>query len=83
MKNKELKPYGWWYPISTYANTADGYYAGFKESIEHLKGILINEVKPTTEYDGPMLNIIKRVLSMGFLAFHKVSKGMFALSSKH
>ncbi|ORZ01304.1 serine hydrolase FSH [Syncephalastrum racemosum] len=40
---EELKPYGWWYPTSTYPNTAEGYYTGFRESVEHLKDILIKE----------------------------------------
>lgn len=39
----ELKPYGWWFPVSSNPNTAEGYYAGFKESIEHVKKILIEQ----------------------------------------
>ncbi|CDS04144.1 hypothetical protein LRAMOSA07098 [Lichtheimia ramosa] len=41
--SEELKPYGWWFPISSYANTEEGYYAGFKESVEYLKDVLVKE----------------------------------------
>ncbi|KAI9323731.1 serine hydrolase FSH [Dichotomocladium elegans] len=40
---QELKPYGWWFPTSTHPNTADGFYAGFRESIDYVKDILIKE----------------------------------------
>lgn len=41
----ELKPYGWWFPISSYPNTEEGYYSGFKESVEYLKDVLVKEVQ--------------------------------------
>ncbi|KAI8145334.1 serine hydrolase FSH [Fennellomyces sp. T-0311] len=41
--NEELKPFGWWQPMSNHPNTPDGYYQGFQESIESIKDVLIKQ----------------------------------------
>ncbi|KAI9497755.1 serine hydrolase FSH [Zychaea mexicana] len=43
LAHEELKPFGWWQPVSNHPSTPDGYYQGFKESIEYLKGVLIEQ----------------------------------------
>lgn len=39
----EHKPFGWWYSPK-YKPTQDGFFIGFKESIEFVKDILVKEV---------------------------------------
>ncbi|KAI8373181.1 serine hydrolase FSH [Radiomyces spectabilis] len=40
---EESKPFGWWQPTSDNVLTPDGYYQGFKESLQHVKNILIKD----------------------------------------
>ncbi|KAI7904103.1 serine hydrolase FSH [Cokeromyces recurvatus] len=39
---EEEKPFAWWHPYDD-KQTEDGYYMGFKESVQHLKDIMIKE----------------------------------------
>ncbi|KAI7850011.1 serine hydrolase FSH [Circinella umbellata] len=43
LAHEELKPFGWWQPIRNRPNTSDGYYQGFKESIEYIKKVMIEQ----------------------------------------
>ncbi|KAL0079272.1 serine hydrolase FSH [Phycomyces blakesleeanus] len=39
---EESKPFGWWHPTPSGA-TPEGYYQGFRESVDYLKNILIEQ----------------------------------------
>lgn len=73
----EHKPFGWWYSPK-YKPTQDGFFVGFKESIDYVKKVLITEVSISKTPNVSrcqmivMLILIIRDLLMVYLGFLKV-----------
>lgn len=40
----EHSPFGWWY-APKYKPTQNGYFVGFKESVDYIKEVLIKQVR--------------------------------------
>lgn len=44
----EMRPYTWWFHSRYKPLTEDGYFSGFEESIDYIKGVLLEQARRHT-----------------------------------